>query len=159
MGLRRLTKTVAPGGRVEQSLIPAVYAGNGDSTDSSTLDLDGWAGGLFVIEVGNSGDTLAAGLAITLVLEHSDTDTAGAAVDSNDLVVNDFVTEATGVIALINAPAEDSAVFTVEYKANHPNAKRYINIRMDRTGNHANGTPVSITGIKLHPMRSNADGY
>ena len=158
MAYRPLTKTIHPMTVIEQMLIPAVYTGNGDSTDSATLDLLGWAEALVIVEVGNSGDELAVGLAITLVLEHSDTDAAGAAITSNDLVVNDLVTEATGIFGLINADGEDSTVFTVEYKANNPNAKRYINVRMDRTGNHENGTPVSITGIKYHAETPVADG-
>ena len=164
MSFRPLTKTAAPMTVIEQMLIPAVYTGTDDSTVSAQLDLGaagtGWGSGLIIVEVGNSGDELAAGLAITLVLEHCDTADVGSAtaIDTNDLVVNDLVTEATGIFGLINAPDEDSTVFTVEYKANHPNAKRYINVRMDRSGIHATGTPVSITGIKYHPETASADG-
>ena len=159
---RPLTKETAPMTVIEQMLIPAVYSGSGVSQNSATLDLGadgtGWGSGLIIVEVGNSPEILADGLYIELILEHSDTDAVGAAVTSDDLIVNSFTDATTGQFALINAPAEDSTVFTVEYKANNPNAKRYINVKINLVGNHGTGTAISITGIKYHPETKDSDG-
>ena len=159
---RPLTKSLAPMTVIEQMLIPAVYSGSGTSQDSATLDLGaagtGWGSALIIVEVGNSADALAAGLYLELILEDSATDAAGAAVTSDELIVNSFTDATTGQFALINAAGKDSTVFTVEYKANHPNAKRYVNVKINLVGNHATGTPISITGIKYHPETPNSDG-
>lgn len=113
--------------------------------DCSSVDLLGYNDGcIFSVEMGNSGDTLAAGLHTQLEVEESADDSSFTDVDDADL--SDYVDGANdGTFALINAPAEDSTVFTVQYKG----SKRYARVVINVTGTHSNGAPYAVTAIRL----------
>jgi len=144
-----------------QMLAPVVLAENGDHNESAHVDGLGWARVKHQALVGNSGNMLAAGLYLSIVLQHSDTETDGdfAAVTDQELLEETFDDAASGRLALINVPAEDQVVVNAEYKQSHPNAKRYTRLSFVQVGNHANGIPCGAIGTKYHPETPNADEY
>jgi len=157
MGLVKYSKQTM----VEQTLAPVNLTGSGDTTETAHVDSLGWSRAVHHALIGNSADTLAVGLYISVVLQHSDTEVDGdfAAVTSDDLIEGTFLDATTGQIALINAPAEDQVTVEVVYKTQDSNGKRYTRLSFVRVGNHASGTPCAALGEKYFAESSNADGY
>lgn len=129
----------------EQLLDPDTITGNGDDTDSTTLDLLGYEDGAdLIVAVGESGDTLSGSLYLEIEVRESDDDSTYAACADKD--VHGTVTGAnTGTIGVIDDPAEDDVVVAGQYVG----SKRYVQVRLAKTGNHAIGTPIAIVAKKL----------
>jgi hypothetical protein len=112
-------------------------------TNCTGVDLKGYGGVTFIVEMGNSGDTLAAGLHTQLEVEDSPDNSVWT--DCADADISDSVTGAnTGTFALVNAPTEDSTVFATTYRG----SARYARVVINVTGTHTNGTPYSCTAIR-----------
>lgn len=98
------------------------------------------------VHVGDSGDTLSGSLDIQLELEHSDDDSTWS--DCADTDITGAVTGSnTGTFAHIDAPGEDSAIFSTQYMG----SKRYIRVVMNTTGTHTNGTPIAVWYDRARP--------
>lgn len=136
---------------VTQTLTPANYTGNGDNEDCSGVDGLNKGSVLHIAHLGNSADTLSGSLKYDLILQHSDTDGSYADVTDDELIEGTFLDAANGIFGVVDAPAEDTRNFEIEYRANAPNAKRWSRIIFDRTGNHSSGTPLAATGIAHFP--------
>ena len=130
---------------IEQLIDPATLSGNGDATLSEALDLQGYDGALLIASIGESADTLGAALHIQCEVQESDDDSTYTAVADKDLT-NTVTGSATGTFCKVDAAAEDDAAFMTQYQGN----KRYVKVNVNRTGNHASGTPMSIIGVKLN---------
>lgn len=145
----------------ELTLVPAVLTGNGGTSKATHVDGLDWASIVHRALIGNSADTLSGSLYWEVILQHSDDEVDGNFVDvtDEDLIEGTMVDAANGVIALINAPAEDQVEVEVEYRVAQPNAKRYSRLIFTRTGNHASGTPIGAIGTKHYPETPSADGY
>ncbi len=122
---------------------------NGSSIDRSLWETVG-----FQIHVGESGDTLSGSVYIDLVLQESDDDSAWSDVSGDDMVVPASTVHAgyqstisNGIFAVIDAAADDDAIFRVQYRG----TKRYVRVQVDVTGTHTNGTPIAISAIKTNP--------
>lgn len=127
---------------VMQALLSQVVTAD---QDGDGIDTQGFDSVMFAVAVGNSGDTLAAGLNIQLEVEESDDDTTYTDVADADL--QSWVAGANdGTFALIDAPTEDSAVFLTGYKG----SKRYVRLVVNVTGTHTNGTPIGAVAILGH---------
>lgn len=112
----------------------------------ATCDLLGYGGCRIIVDLGNSGDTLSADLDIQLEVEHSDDDSTWS--DCADTDITDSVTGSnTGTFAHIDAPSEDSAIFSTEYIG----GKRYVRLVLNVTGTHTNGTPISVMYARFRP--------
>ena len=61
--------------KVVQSLAPVVASGNGTTTNSTGVDLQGFEGAMVSVASGVEGDTLAANLKYDFKLQHSDDNT------------------------------------------------------------------------------------
>lgn len=121
-------------------LVPAVR--NAD-VNSSSLDLRGYEDAVIQFHLGDSADTLSGTNKIELEIEESDDNSNWTDVANADLT--NYVTATNpGTVALIDAPTEDQAVFTVGYKG----TKRYIRGVVNYSGTHSTGIPVAITGIR-----------
>ena len=108
----------------------------GDVT-GATCDLKDYDGCEIVVNVGNSGDTLSGSVYIELEVETSDDGSTWA--DAADADLSSSVTGTnTGTFAKIDAPAEDSAIFTVSYLGR----ERYVRVIANLTGTHTNGCPI-----------------
>jgi len=96
-----------------------------------------------VVNVGNSGDTLSGSVYIELEVETSDDNSTW--VDAADAMITGAVTGTnTGTFAVINAPTEDSAIFTTAYLGR----ERYVRVVVNVTGTHSSGTPVATQYIR-----------
>ena len=114
--------------------------------DGATCDLLGYDGCRIQVDVGNSGDTLSGSLDINLEVEHSDDDSTWT--DCADTDLTDSVTGAnTGTFQHIDAPTEDSAIFTTEYIG----GKRYVRVVWNITGTHTNGCAGAASYHRFRP--------
>lgn len=126
-----------------QVLDPAAVTA--DAT-SDSVDMLGYESVAFYVLVGATGDTLDASNHIQLEIQDSADDSTFAAVA--DVEITNSVTGAnTGTFALINAAAEDDAVYMTEYKG----SERYVLVEVNVTGTHTNGTPVGILAVRGNP--------
>lgn len=122
------------------------------SGNGTTIDLQDALGVYFVVDVGVSGDTLSGSVYWELELEAAADDGTGspdtwAAVTSADDVYFGNGTssiDSGGVFALIDAPAEDDAIFSIGY-VGLSGEKRFVRAVITATGTHSNGTPIGIT--------------
>jgi len=117
----------------------AIAAGSGNSLAR------GDAAGLgFIVNVGESGDTLSGSVSWTITLqESSDNSSFSAAADADvELWLNGTRQSSNSVV--IDAAAEDDAVIHVLYKGH----EEYAAINIAKTGTHTNGTPFSVTGLR-----------
>ena len=123
-----------------------------DTAPADGADTDGYNALELIALIGESGDTLSGSVKIDIILEESDDDTTYTAVtDTNDVIVfADGVAaapDATGIIATIDAAAEDDVKIRCGYIGN----KRYAQLRFDVTGTHTNGTPVAMLALLGNP--------
>lgn len=125
--------------KVVQVLDPATIT---EDTDCAAVDVSGYQSATVIVNVGESGDTLSGSVKIELELEESDdnstfTDVADAEAVGYVAGTND------GCFGVIDAAAEDDAVYKVGYIGN----ARYIRPVINVTGTHTNGTPISATVV------------
>tara|TARA_R110000751_G_scaffold29882_3_gene76888 strand:+ start:317 stop:742 length:426 start_codon:yes stop_codon:yes gene_type:complete len=110
---------------------------------SAACDLINNDGSLLVVNMGNSGDTLSASVYWELEVEDSPDDSTWT--DVPDALITDAVTGSnTGTFAKVDAPAEDSRIFTTAYLGR----QRYVRIVVNKTGTHTNGTPIATEFIR-----------
>jgi len=125
---------------VSSLLIASVRTADVNSTG---IDLKEHDGVLFIVSLGNSADTLSGSVYIELEVETSDDNSAW--VDAADADLSASVTGTnTGTFAKIDAPGEDSTVFTVAYLGR----ERYARVVVNVTGTHSTGTPVAVCAIR-----------
>jgi hypothetical protein len=133
-----------------QTIKPAVYAGNGTTTNGTAFDGANCNAVEHHVSVGVSGDSLSGSIFTTLVLEHSDASGSGyTAVDSADFVVlggdaETFNTN-TGAFGVVDNTGGIDSIFAIAYRG----SKRYTRVNLVRTGNNANGTAFSCTSIAI----------
>ena len=111
--------------------------------NSSTIDLAEFGIASIVTLVGESGDTLSGSVMIELEVQDSPDDSVWTACADTD--ITDAVTGTnTGTYAVIDAAAEDDAVFSTQYIGD----KRYCRTVVNVTGTHSNGTPIGAVAMK-----------
>ncbi len=114
----------------------------------SDVDRQGFEALEYIVSVGASADTLSGALKFDIILEHADADSTGAAagtytpVSSADDVIG-VTPDSNGIFASIDAAGKASALYSIGYRGE----KRFSRIKLQPTGNHVNGTPVSATAI------------
>lgn len=133
--------------KITQVLDPATLTGNGDATVTASVDMQGYNSCCFLALVGESADTLGASLHLQVEVQDSDDDSTFAAV-ADALIRADggaaVTGAATGTAAKIDAAAEDDVVVVAEYLG----SKRYVRLNLNRTGNHASGTPIGVVAMQ-----------
>lgn len=136
---------------VVQLLNPVVISGAAATIEpDAVFDTMGAESAEIIVNVGESGDTLASNLKLDFVLKHGDLANMSdaAVIDDASFVVADgnaaTYSTSTGVFATVDAAAEDDAAFKIGYVG----PKQYLTVQTIKTGTHTNGTPVSITGVK-----------
>lgn len=105
------------------------------------VDTRGYNSCEIVVSVGVSGDTLAAGLNVSLELEDSEDDSTYS--DVADAQLLGATGGGSGQFALINDPAEDATVYRVGYVG----GKRYVRLKVNVTGTHTNGIPIAAVAL------------
>jgi hypothetical protein len=120
-----------------------VNAVKNSDTNCTSVDTKGYSENAFIVDMGNSADTLSASNYIELELEESDDNSTFTDVANADLV--NYVTGTnTGTFAKIDAPAEDSINFMTAYRG----SKRYVRPVINFTGSHSTGTPHSVLAVQ-----------
>ncbi len=127
-----------------QSLVPILAHTTAEGTGLG-VDLAGFDGALMIAHVGQSGDTLAAGLKWTVQFQENTEDTAGTYAD---IAAADLLGGANAVV--IDDAAEDEVVVQRGYKG----SKRWLRILCTQTGTHTNGTPLSAVIVKGRPFHA-----
>ena len=130
--------------KVVQSLAPVVASGNGTTTNSTGVDLQGFEGAMVVVASGVEGDTLAANLKYDFKLQHSDDNTTFTDCVQSE-VTDSSIT--SGIFLTLDDNAETPQANGIGYIG----GKQYIRVSVIRTGNHSTGTPLSINVVKGHP--------
>tara|TARA_R110000851_G_scaffold88877_4_gene193921 strand:+ start:914 stop:1339 length:426 start_codon:yes stop_codon:yes gene_type:complete len=111
--------------------------------NGAACDLLNHDGSLLVVNMGNSGDTLSSTVYIELEVEDSPDNSTWTDV-ADDLITGAVTGTNTGTFAKVDAPAEDSAIFTTAYLGR----ERYVRIVVNVSGTHSNGTPISTEYIR-----------
>ena len=133
------------------SMLDPIVSGNGTAAGALVADLIGFNSAVFVWHVGLEGSTLSGSNYWTMTMEHADDTGAGVAGTYAAVAAKDVqgVTPATGVVATVNDPAEDNAIYKVGYLG----GKRFVKITLAETGTGPD-LPQSLLVIKGDP----ADG-
>ena len=118
-------------------------------TDGTTVDRKGFGSLMFVVNSGIEGDTLSGSVKFDFILEHSDDDTTFTAVTSSTDVTEGSV-DSSGIFLTLDANGETPQTSQIVYIG----GKRYARVKIDATGSHSNGTPISIQGILGNPIDS-----
>lgn len=123
-----------------QDLDPAVVTA--DAT-GATVDLAEYNDVAFYALIGESGDTLSGSVKIELEVQDSPDNSVWTAAADADIIGAVTGTN-TGTFAVIDAAAEDDAVYSTRYVGN----ERYCRVVVNLTGTHTNGTPIGILSMK-----------
>lgn len=132
-----------------QTLVPQVITSTNNLTHADGAEAHGV---LHIINIGNSGDTLSGSVYWTVSMQHSDATGSGwATVTDADHIVDELnSSNASGVLATIDAPGEDQIVVAAHYVG----PKRYSRLAITATGTHTNGTPCSGVAVYSHQRKA-----
>jgi hypothetical protein len=112
------------------------------TTESSSIDRQGYDGLMLAAVVGLSADTLNGSTYWTMSLTESDDNSTFTDVADTDVVTstgtNDYV---------VDALAEDEKTYMFKYIG----SKRYVKVNFTKTGTHTNGTPLAALAIQGLP--------
>jgi len=129
-------------------IAPIVVNNDTEGKPANGLDTRGFGYVELIANCGISGDTLSGSVKYDIKLEESDTDVDGdfVAITSADRVVTGLcparvtAPDANGIIATVDAAAEDPAHFRIGVIP----SKRYVRLWLDTTGTHTNGFPATV---------------
>jgi hypothetical protein len=131
---------------VVKALAPAVVTAD---TNGSTIDLQGFNSATMVMHTGIEGDTLSGSVKFDFILEESDNGSSWSAVTSSTDVTEGSV-DSSGIFLTLDDNAETPQVTQIGYIG----GSQYIRVRIDATGSHSNGTPMSAVVVKGNPSDS-----
>ena len=140
---------------LRQSISPDLYQTNNTTIAGAAVDCLGYDSVTPFVSVNDWGDTSTGGWEFGLL--HSDSANTGFVdVPNEDLTVTvagaSTVTGAqdTGVFCIIDAAAEDDAIYTTGYIGN----KRYVKVKATATGNQSTGTDLEAGVILANPANA-----
>ena len=119
------------------------------ATDGTTVDRQGFESVMFVVNSGIEGDTLSGSVKFDFILQESDDDSSWSAVTSSTSVTETSV-DSSGIFLTLDANGETPQTSQIGYIG----GKRYTRVKIDATGTHSNGTPISIQAILGNPIDS-----
>jgi hypothetical protein len=126
--------------------VPAVVTADANGTG---VDLKGFQSAMVVVNSGIEGDTLSGSVKFDFILEESADDSSWSAVTSSTSVTEGSV-DSSGIFLTLDANGETPQTSQIGYIG----SKRYVRVKIDATGTHSNGTPISIQGVLGNPMDS-----
>jgi len=126
--------------------VPAVVTADANGTG---VDLQGFESAMVIVNTGIEGDTLSGSVKFDFILEESDDNSTYTAVTSSTSVTETSV-DSSGIFLTLDANGETPQIKQIGYIG----GKRYIRCKIDATGTHSNGTPMSIEIIKCNPQDS-----
>lgn len=121
-----------------QLVDPAVATG---TVTSSSVDLANYDAATIHVLYGESADTLSGSVLWTSKLQESSDNSTFTDVAAGEVVTNE--TTAANSFGLVNAAADDDAVYSLGYKG----TERYIRSVTTATGTHTNGTPIGVGAV------------
>ncbi len=110
---------------------------------SAVVNQAGFTDVTVLVAVGESGDTLSGSVYIELEMQESSDDSTYTACADAD-ITNSVTGTNTGTFALIDAAAEDDAVYASKYLG----SKQYVKVNTNVTGTHTNGTPCGVLAVQ-----------
>ena len=118
------------------------------TTNGSSVDMSDANAVTFIVNMGDSADTLSGSVLWTITLEESSDDSIFTTVTDAEslLIAIDGTKQALATSIVVDAPAEDSKVFEIAYKV--PSSSQYLRPVITATGTHTNGTPMSVIAVK-----------
>ena len=111
---------------------------------STVVDMAGFRDVTALVSVGESGDTLSGTVYVELEMQESDDDSTYTACADADITNAVTGSTNTGTFALIDAAAEDDAVYASMYLG----SKQYVKVNINVTGTHTNGIPVGVLAVQ-----------
>jgi len=127
------------------TLAPIVIAGDGTDVDCTSVDGKNAVAVRHILSVGESGDAWGGALYTDVILEESDDNSTFTAVTASADFIGTMETQTSGIIKVLDAEADDNANYEITYVG----TKRYTQIALNKTGNHATGTPMSCNAIVM----------
>ena len=118
-------------------------------TNGTGVDLQGFESAMVIVNTGIEGDTLSGSVKFDFILQESDDDSTWSNVTSSTSVTETSV-DSNGIFLTLDANGETPQITQIGYIG----GKRYIRCKIDATGTHSNGTPMSIEVIKGNPQDS-----
>ena len=118
-------------------------------TDGTTVDRLGFESVMFVINSGIEGDTLSGSVKFDFILEESTDDSTFTAVTSSTSVTEGSV-DGSGIFLTLDANGETPQTSQIGYIG----SSRYVRVKIDATGTHSNGTPISVQAVLGNPIDS-----
>ncbi len=127
--------------KVDQVVDPVVITAD---ADGASVDLLGYEKVTFLALIGESGDTLSGSVYVELEVEDSADDSSFS--DAADADLQTYVAgNNDGCFGVINAAAEDDAVYKTTYRG----SERYVRPVINVTGTHTNGIPIGILAVRF----------
>ena len=118
-------------------------------TNGTTVDRIGFESVMFLVNSGIEGDTLSGSVKFDFILEESDDDATFSAVTSSTSVTEGSV-DSSGIFLTLDANGETPQTSQIGYIG----GKRYVRVKIDVTGSHSNGTPISVQAVLGNPIDS-----
>lgn len=118
-------------------------------SDGTTVDTQGFESVMFVVNSGIEGDTLSGSVKFDFILQESSNDSDWSAVTSSTSVTEGSV-DASGIFLTLDANGETPQTSQIGYIGGN----RYVRVKIDATGTHSNGTPISVQAILGNPIDS-----
>ena len=140
--MKDLSNNISPAVSLAVAVRTAAANGTG-------VDLQGYESATALVDVGAEGDTLSSSVFFEVSLEHSDDDSTFTAVTASTDVTEGSV-DSSGIFLTLDANGETPQTSQIGYIG----GKRYARVKIDATGTHSNGTPISIQGILGNPIDS-----
>ena len=118
-------------------------------TDGTTVDRQGFESVMFIVNSGIEGDTLSGSVKFDFILQESTDDSSWSAVTSSTSVTETSV-DSSGIFLTLDANGETPQTSAIGYIG----GSRYVRVKIDATGTHSNGTPISVQAVLGNPVDS-----
>ena len=119
---------------------------------SDPVDKSGYAGAMFCVFYGNSGDTLSGTTKWDCKLQSCSTQ-SGTYSDVADADVESNLSSQDNSFGLVDAPADDSEIYCISYKGDDD----WVKVVCTATGTHTYGTPFGILAILELPLSKTSE--
>ena len=117
--------------------------------NGTTVDLIGFNSVMFVVDSGVEGDTLSSSVKFDFILQESSDDSTFSAVTASTKITEGTV-DSSGIFLTIDANSETPQTSSIGYIG----GLRYARVKIDATGTHTNGTPISVVAVLGNPIDS-----
>ena len=117
--------------------------------NGTTVDTIGFESVMFIVNSGIEGDTLSSSVKFDFILQDSTDDSTFSAVTSSTAVTEGSV-DSSGIFLTLDANGETPQTSQIGYIGGN----RYVRVKIDATGTHSTGTPISVQAVLGNPIDS-----